>query len=119
MLSTRALGVIFSLFFCNLAFSQQSPNFIVVMADDLGFGDLGVYGSNLIDTPNLDRMAAEGIYFESFYASANVCTASRGGLLTGRYPIRLDLVEDVARPTNEIHLAESEVTIAEALKAEG
>ena len=119
MLSTRALGVIFSLFFCNFVLGQQRPNFIVVMADDLGFGDLGVYGSNLIDTPNLDRMAAEGIYFESFYASANVCTASRGGLLTGRYPIRLDLVEDVARPTNEIHLAESEVTIAEALKAEG
>ena len=44
MLSTRALGVIFSLFLCNLAFSQQRPNFIVVMADDLGFGDLGVYG---------------------------------------------------------------------------
>ena len=119
MLSTRALGVIFSLFFCNFVLGQQRPNFIVVIADDLGFGDLGVYGSNLIDTPNLDRMAAEGIYFESFYASANVCTASRGGLLTGRYPIRLDLVEDVARPTNEIHLAESEVTIAEALKAEG
>ena len=66
MLSTRALGVIFSLFFCNFVLGQQRPNFIVVMADDLGFGDLGVYGSNLIDTPNLDRMAAEGIYFESF-----------------------------------------------------
>ena len=100
------------------AFGQQ-PNFIVVMADDLGFGDLGIYGSTLIDTPNLDRMAAEGIYLDSFYASANVCTASRGGLLTGRYPVRLDLVADVARPSNNIHLAESEITIAEALRAEG
>jgi arylsulfatase A len=106
-LSTGALG------------QQQKPNFIVVMADDLGFGDLGIYGSTLIDTPNLDRMAAEGIYLDSFYASANVCTASRGGLLTGRYPVRLDLVADVARPTNDIHLAESEITIAEALKEEG
>ena len=98
---------------------NERPNFIVIMADDLGIGDLGVYGSSLINTPNLDRMAAEGIVFDSFYASANVCTASRGGLLTGRYPIRLGLVDDVARPTNDIHLAETEITIAEALKGEG
>ena len=98
---------------------NERPNFIVIMADDLGIGDLGVYGSSLINTPNLDRMAAEGIVFDSFYASANVCTASRGGLLTGRYPIRLGLVDDVARPTNDIHLAETEITIAEALRGEG
>ena len=98
---------------------NERPNFILIMADDLGIGDLGVYGSSLINTPNLDRMAAEGIVFDSFYASANVCTASRGGLLTGRYPIRLGLVDDVARPTNDIHLAETEITIAEALKGEG
>ena len=98
---------------------NERPNFIVIMADDLGIGDLGVYGSSLINTPNLDRMAEEGIVFDSFYASANVCTASRGGLLTGRYPIRLGLVDDVARPTNDIHLAETEITIAEALKGEG
>lgn len=116
----RILGLVLSLTCSSLSWGQaQKPNFIVVMADDLGFGDLGVYGSTLIDTPNLDRMAAEGIYFESFYASANVCTASRGGLLTGRYPVRLNLVADVARPTNDIHLDESEITIAEALKEEG
>ncbi|NKB34988.1 MAG: sulfatase-like hydrolase/transferase [Pseudomonadales bacterium] len=120
MLISRALGIVVSLFLCTVALGQQQkPNFIVVMADDLGFGDLGIYGASLIDTPNLDRMAAEGIYFDSFYASANVCTASRGGLLTGRYPVRLDLVSDVARPTNDIHLAESEITIAEALKEQG
>lgn len=95
------------------------PNFIVVMADDLGFGDLGVYGSTLIKTPNLDRMALEGARLDSFYASANICTASRGGLLTGRYPIRLDLVNDVARPTNEVHLAHEETTLAEALGEAG
>jgi uncharacterized sulfatase len=89
------------------------------MADDLGYGDLGVYGSRLIKTPNLDRMALEGARFDSFYSSANICTAARGGLLTGRYPIRLDLVNDVARPTNEVHLAPDEITIAEALKPLG
>ena len=114
------LTLFLTLFFCSIVAAQDSkPNFIIVMADDLGIGDLGLYGSELIDTPNLDRMASEGIYFESFYASANVCTASRGGLLTGRYPIRLGLVDDVARPSNDIHLNESEITIAEALKQEG
>ena len=105
---------------CSFTWAQNGkPNFIVIMADDLGIGDLGVYGSKLINTPNIDRMAAEGVVLDSFYASANVCTASRGGLLTGRYPIRLGLVDDVARPSNDIHLAETEITIAEALKEEG
>ncbi|MBL6745856.1 MAG: sulfatase [Pseudomonadales bacterium] len=98
---------------------DRPPNFIVIMADDLGYGDLGVYGSTLINTPNLDRLALNGARLDSFYSSANVCTAARGGLLTGRYPIRLDLVADVARPTNEIHLAFEETTIAEALQPLG
>ncbi len=102
-----------------IAQSSQRPNFIVVMADDLGYGDLGIYGSTLIDTPNIDLMALQGIRLNSFYSSANVCTAARGGLLTGRYPIRLDLVSDVARPSNEIHIAEDEITLAEALKELG
>ena len=105
--------------FCAHLAAQNQPNFIVVMADDLGYGDLGVYGSSLINTPHLDQMAAEGIRLDSFYSIATVCTAARGGLLTGRYPVRLDLVADVARPTNEIHLSHDETTIAEALKNEG
>lgn len=98
---------------------DRPPNFVVIMADDLGYGDLGIYGSTLIKTPNLDRMALNGARLDSFYSSANVCTAARGGLLTGRYPIRLGLVSDVARPTNEVHLALEEITIAEALKPLG
>ncbi len=101
--------------------AQESrlPNFIVIMADDLGYGDLGIYGSKLIKTPNLDRMALQGARLDSFYSSANVCTAARGGLLTGRYPIRLNLVSDVARPTNDVHLAAEEISLAEALKPLG
>ena len=98
---------------------ETPPNFIVIMADDLGYGDLGVYGSTMIKTPNLDRLALDGARLDSFYSSANVCTAARGGLLTGRYPIRLDLVADVARPNNDIHLAFEEITIAEGLKPMG
>ena len=92
------------------------PNFVVILADDLGYGDLGVYGSSLIRTPNLDKMSAEGVRLDSFYSSANVCTAARGGLLTGRYPIRLGLVLDVARPTNDIGISADELTLGEALQ---
>lgn len=67
---------------------RRAPNFIVLFADDLGWGDLACYGHPLIRTPHLDRMAAEGARFTSFYAAAPVCTPSRAGLLTGRYPIR-------------------------------
>lgn len=66
----------------------RPPNFVILFADDLGWGDLGCYGHPLIRTPNLDRMATEGARFTSFYAAAPVCTPSRAGLLTGRYPIR-------------------------------
>jgi arylsulfatase A len=115
-----SLGALLGIAPLHVALGQQGqPNFIVIMADDLGYGDLGIYGSTLIKTPNLDRMGLEGARLDSFYSSANICTAARGGLLTGRYPIRLDLVNDVARPTNEIHLADEEITIAEALKPLG
>ena len=68
--------------------AQKSPNFIVIFADDLGYGDLGVYGHPTIKTPNLDKMAYEGQKWTNFYASANICTPSRAGLLTGRFAVR-------------------------------
>jgi len=70
------------------ATASLPPNFIILFADDLGYGDLGCYGSPMIRTPNLDRMAEEGMRFTSFYAAASVCTPSRVGLLTGRYAVR-------------------------------
>lgn len=94
----------------------RKPNIIVVLADDLGYGDLGAYGNGMIRTPNLDRMAAEGARLTTFYASANVCTPSRAGLFTGRYPIRTGLARDVIRQTDTHGLPPSEITIAEALK---
>jgi arylsulfatase A len=89
---------------------------VLILADDLGYGDLGVSGARLIRTPNIDRLAAEGARLTSFYASANVCTPSRAGLLTGRYPIRTGLARDVIRQTDTHGLPPSEITIAEALK---
>jgi len=67
------------------------PNFIVINADDLGYGDLGCYGSRAIRTPRIDSLAREGIRFTDFHSSDSVCTPSRAGLLTGRYPQRMGL----------------------------
>jgi arylsulfatase A-like enzyme len=64
------------------------PNFIVIFADDLGWGDLASYGHPTIATPNLDRLAAEGQRWTNFYVGASVCTPSRAALLTGRLPVR-------------------------------
>ena len=67
---------------------KKTPNFVVIFCDDLGYGDLGCYGNPTIATPNLDRMAAEGMKFTQFYSAACVCTPSRAALLTGRLPVR-------------------------------
>jgi len=64
------------------------PNLVVILADDLGYGDLGVQGSRAIETPHVDKVAAEGMRFTQFYSSAPICSPSRAGLLTGRYPLR-------------------------------
>jgi arylsulfatase A len=99
--------------------AKRWPNIVIILADDLGYGDIGAYGQTSIRTPNIDRLAREGIKLTDFYAAANICTPSRAGLLTGRYPIRTTLGHEViqAKDTNGLPL--SEVTIAEALKPAG
>jgi len=95
------------------------PNFVIILADDLGFGDLGVFGAKDIRTPHLDRMADEGIRFTSFYVASSVCTPSRAALLTGCYPKRVGLDRGVLYPYDTKGLNPDEVTIAEILKAMG
>lgn len=100
----------------------NKPNFIVIFADDLGYGDLGIFGHPTIKTPNLDRMAVEGQKWTSFYVAAPVCTPSRAGLLTGRLPVRSGMCSDKRRvlfPDSNGGLPQSEITIARALKGNG
>src|SRR5687768_11897421 len=95
------------------AVPAERPNIIVILADDLGYGDLGCYGAANIETPHLDRMAAEGVRFTSFYA-APVCAPSRAQLMTGCYPTRVGLARNPF-PNSEFGLHPNEVTIAELL----
>jgi arylsulfatase A-like enzyme len=96
----------------------RPPNFIVILADDQGYGDLGSYGHPTIRTPQIDRMAAEGQRWTSFYA-APVCTPSRAQLLTGRLAIRTGLAAGVLFPDSTGGLQPDEITIAEVLKPRG
>ena len=99
-----------------------TPNFIVIFADDMGYGDLGVFGHPTIRTPNLDKMANEGQKWTSFYVAAPVCTPSRAGLLTGRLPIRSGMCSDKRRvlfPDSNGGLPQSEISIAKVLKENG
>ncbi len=103
--------------------SQRPPNFVVILADDLGYGDLASYGHPTQRTSELDRMAREGMRFTSFYSAAEVCTPSRAGLLTGRLPVRSGMVGRKPRrvlwPDSKGGLPASEITIAEALGRRG
>ncbi len=92
------------------------PNVVVIFGDDIGYGDVGVFGHPTIKTPELDRMAREGQKWTNFYAAASVCTPSRAGLLTGRLPIRSGMKIRVLFPESLSGLQQSEVTIAELLK---
>jgi len=99
------------------AAATDRPNIIFVMADDLGYGDLGVYGQKLIETPNIDRLAAEGVRFTQAYAGSPVCTASRCVLMTGKHNGHTVARDNV--PHYHTYLHDDDVTVAEVLKRAG
>src|SRR5215217_6045195 len=76
--------------------ADRPPNVVIILADDLGYGDLGCYGHPTIRTPHLDRLASQGMRLTSYYAPAPVCSPSRAGLLTGRIPSRLGVYDWIA-----------------------
>ena len=104
------------------ATAADKPNFVVILADDLGYGDLGCYGHPTIRTPNLDRMAAEGQKYTNAYVAGEVCTPSRAALLTGRLPIRSGMASYRRRvlfTDSAGGLPQSEITLAKLLKQQG
>ena len=117
--------VFLSLFISSItqaADTPRKPNIIIILADDLGWGDLSCYGNPSIHTPNLDRMAAQGMRFTDFYSTGEVCTPSRAALLTGRYPIRSGMCNDrlrVLRRNSAGGLPATEITFAQAAKTAG
>jgi len=99
---------------------EGRPNFIIIMADDLGYGDLGCYGSEAIDTPHLDALAAGGLRFTDFHSNGAVCSPTRAALLTGRYQQRCGISGVVtAKSHRHTGMELDEVTFAEVLAAEG
>ncbi len=109
--------------------SKRLPNFVFILVDDLGWTDLGCYGSSFYETPNLDRMAASAMRFTDAYTSCPVCSPTRASIMTGKYPARLNITDwipgkspkdrKLLGPQDLHHLPLEEVTIAEALKKKG
>ena len=97
---------------------QDKPNIIFILADDLGWAELGCYGNKFNETPNLDKLASQGMKFTEAYAAAPVCSPYRAALMTGQYPARVGIT-DYLRPNDVKHLSTDYVTIAEALKRAG
>ncbi len=94
--------------------SEVQPNILMIMCDDLGWGDVGFNGNSIIQTPNLDHLAQKGMVFNRFYSSSPVCSPTRASCLTGRHPFRMGIYG-----ANTGHLPAEEITIAEILQQEG
>ena len=98
--------------------TERPPNVVIIFTDDQGYADLGVYGADGFETPNIDRMASEGVRFTSFYVASPVCSPSRAALLTGSYPQRVSIPR-VLFPQFDEGLHPDEITIADLLKPLG
>lgn len=97
---------------------NKKPNIVILLADDLGYADLSCYGSKEVQTPVLDKLAAEGIRFTDFYAASAVCSPSRAGLMTGRFSVRAGVYSWI-HTSHKMHLHTNEASIAELLKNSG
>ena len=98
--------------------SPDPPNVVIMFVDDMGYGDLGIYGQTSYATANLDRMAEEGVHFTNFYVSQPVCSASRASLLTGNYANRIG-IHGALGPSNTHGIHHDEVTLGELFKSKG
>src|SRR5690606_2502723 len=99
--------------------NPAKPNIIFIMADDAGLGDFGCYGGKQIPTPNIDRLAAEGMRFTQAYSGSAVCAPTRAVLMTGRHTGHNQRRANRSKENGLIHLANEELTVAEVLKKAG
>lgn len=116
------LSISFVLFcvaiFSKQVFAEERPNFLVILCDDLGYGDLSCYGNETIKTPHLDQLASEGIRLTDCYSSSPLCSPARAGMMTGRTPSRTGIYSWIAEG-NPMHLKRDEQTVATLLKNNG
>src|SRR5262245_6152543 len=101
--------------------SARKPNFVVIVTDDHGIGDVGCYGNPEVRTPNLDRLAASGVRFTQWYSNAPICSASRAAILTGKYPDRAGIQGALpSEPTWDVNgLRQGETTLPGLLRNAG
>ena len=110
--------VVSSPLLCCAAGPKRPPNIVIIFADDQGYGDVGVYGARGFKTPNLDRLARQGMRFTDFYVAQPVCSASRAALLTGCYANRIG-IHGALGPNSKVGIHSNEMTIAELVKQRG
>src|ERR1700746_134705 len=108
---------------CCFSFDAQAkpsrlPNIVIIFTDDQGYADVGVFGAKGFQTPNLDRLAAQGCIFRNFHVAQPVCSASRAALLTGCYPNRIG-IHGALGPRSKVGISAREMTLAELLKQRG
>ena len=116
---TRLFALILCLFLISFAGAEErSPNIVVIFMDDMGYADIGPFGAEGYETPHLNRMAKEGRIFTDFYVTQAVCSASRAGLLTGCYNVRVGIFGALG-PKSNIGISDKEVTLAEIAKQKG
>ncbi len=115
--ATRILALLLSSLAASLQAAEQ-PNIVMLLADDLGYQDVGCYGGP-VKTPTIDSLAAKGTRFSDFYSGCSVCSPSRATLMTGRHHIRAGVYSWIHDPSQNSHLLEREVTLAELLKQAG
>jgi N-acetylgalactosamine-6-sulfatase len=113
----RTVLFVFWMLLGTCARAQQAPNVVVLLADDLGYGDLSCFGSQSIETPHIDALARDGMRFTQFYAASAVCSPSRAALLTGRYPLRYGITGHFT--DNQEHLPTTTRTLAGVLREAG
>ncbi|MBA4149351.1 MAG: sulfatase [Verrucomicrobia bacterium] len=130
-LTLRALlcGILLFSFCANAASRKGQPNIVLILADDLGWADLGCYGNTFNETPNIDRLAGQGMRFTDFYAAAAVCSPTRASIMAGQSPARLGMTahipghwrpfEKLVEPPNALHLPTNTISVAQRLRDAG